>query len=162
METSQLGILLIPMLVGLVLGVLVGALILKLSVKLVEKFSLPYGRACLTVIVAFALGFAINFVIGLVIGLIAAGAGLVSASDPSGLVGLQLVSGGIGLVVGFFINAAVINWMVKRPDGSALGFGRACLVALVYLLIFVVLAAVIGGIVFAIFGTGMLAGLPTQ
>ena len=51
----------------------------------------------------------------------------------------------IGMVIGFLISATMIRALIKRPDGSALGFGRACVVALVQALIGLAILVVVGG-----------------
>jgi hypothetical protein len=49
----------------------------------------------------------------------------------------------VGLVVGFQVNAFIINLMVKAPGGGQMGFGKACLVSLIQYIIYIILAVVI-------------------
>ena len=59
----------------------------------------------------------------------------------------------IVLVAYFLINAAIMNALLKRPDGSQMGFGKAALVTLVALIIQIVL----GVILVFVFGAGIMA-----
>ena len=59
------------------------------------------------------------------------------------------------LVLVFLINSAVINAIVKRPGGVSLGFGTACLISLVQIVIEIVLAVVFG----ILFGAAFLGAL---
>lgn len=144
--------------VGLGVGVLIGGLILKSAIKLMAKFSPGYGRVCLTVLVGSVMSFAISFLLSG-----ATSGDMVDLSKPSSLMStVGMVSGIVAMVVGFLINTVAVNWMVKRPDGSAMGFDRAALVVLFYMVIFLVLTVIAGVIAFAIFGPGIDNATPTQ
>jgi hypothetical protein len=59
------------------------------------------------------------------------------------------------LVLVFLVNSAVINAIVKRPGGTSLGFGTACLVSLVQIVIEIVL-----GVLFTIlFGAALFSAI---
>jgi hypothetical protein len=59
----------------------------------------------------------------------------------------------ISLVANLFITAFFVNLLIKQADGQAIGFGRSCLVSLLYLVVMVVV-----GIVAAI-GLGLVIGI---
>jgi hypothetical protein len=63
------------------------------------------------------------------------------------LVSLALGTSGttsiVCLVLVFLLNSAVINAIVKRPGGTALGFGTACLVSLVQIVIEIILGVIL-------------------
>ena len=158
MEMAALGGMLVMFLVFAVVGLLVAAFILKLSVRFVGGFSPGYLRSLGAVVVAAILGFIVNLVLTMVFGI---GGGMMGAGDPeaaaAAMAGTGMAVMGLGFLVGFFINAFCVNWIIKRPDGSAIGFGRSLLVVLVYMIILVVLA-VIASVVIGMLGLGA-AGL---
>lgn len=159
MDAALEGRVLIWLAACLVVVVLIGGLILRRAVQLVARFSPSYSRACLTVLVGSAVGLAISFLLGLVMES-GTSSGAVDPSEPSSIAGM--VSGVVGMVVGFLINTVVVNWMLRRPDGSAMGYGRAALAVLFYMVMFLVLAVIVGVIVFAIFGGGVMSAIPGQ
>lgn len=142
-----------------VAGVLLGGLFLKLAVKLIEKFPLGYGRACLVAFVSGLASMIVSFIVSMVLAF-AFGATGASEDNYGAVATSMLLSMGIGAVLGFLINAGAIHLLVKRPDGSDLGFGRACLVSLlqllfalvVYLLLVAILMGISGLFMPAIFG----------
>jgi len=157
MEMAALGGMLVMFLVFAVVGLLVAALFLKLSVRIVAGFSPGYLRSLGAVVVAAVLTFIVNLVLTTVFGL---GGGMM-AGDPeaaaAAMAGTGLLAMGLAFVFGFLINAFCVNWLIKRPDGSAMGFGRALLVVLVYMIIVIVLS-IIAGVVIGMLGLGA-AGL---
>ena len=60
----------------------------------------------------------------------------------------------LAFVVQFLVGAAIINLLLLALDGSQIGYGKSCLVQLVYMVIFFVLIIVLG----LVFG-GMMLGL---
>ena len=72
------------------------------------------------------------------------------------LLGAGSLSSLVALVVVFLVYAAVLNALIKRPDGAQICFGKACLVTLVQIIIEIVL----GILLVVIFGAGMLAMIP--
>jgi len=88
------------------------------------------------------------------------------AGNEAAMAGAMMASLGlmaISLLAALFITAFFINLMIKSPDGRAIGYGRSCLVSLLYLVAMVVLGFVasIGiGIIIAMMGLGAgMAGL---
>lgn len=142
---------------------LVGGLVLKFSVSLIEKFSPSYGRSLLAVFLAAVASFVVMFVLALVLGVGAAG--MSDGGDPAAAMSsmgmMPVLINLISLVVSFALMALAVNLLIKRPDGSALGFGRACLVSLLYMAVMVVLAVIIGIVLALVFGAALMgaAGL---
>ena len=65
----------------------------------------------------------------------------------------------ISAIVNLVVISACVNWIIKRPDGSAIGFGRSLLVTLVYMVIFVVISIIVGVVLGMLgMGAGMMAG----
>ena len=157
MEMAALGGMLVMFLVFAVVGLLVAALILKFSVRIAAGFSPGYLRSLGAVVVAAVLGFIVNVILTMVLG---AGGSMMSG-DPeaaaAAMAGTGLAVMGLSLVASFLINAFCVNWLIKRPDGGAIGFGRSLLVVLVYMIILVVLG-IIAGVVIGMLGLGA-AGL---
>jgi hypothetical protein len=130
------------MVTGLIIGlivivvcILIGALIVQLATKLAAGFKPALGTCVVAVIAGLIAGAIVSWLLQMVIG----------------------ASGSwIGLIVGFLLNAFIINLIVKRPDGSQMGFGKACLVSLVqyiiYILIGVVLMVVFAGSMMSLLG----------
>lgn len=168
MEMAAMGGALVIMLVAVIVGLLIAGLILKFSVRLVAGFSPGYGRSLLTVLAAAVLGFIVNIVLTAVFGV---GGGMMggglAGGDPEAAAAAMAGAGmammgvmAVSAIVNLFILAACINWIIKRPGGIAIGFGRSLLAALVYLVIFIVIG-IIFGIVMGMLGlgAGMMAGL---
>lgn len=100
----------------IVVGVLVSALVLSLAYRLVVGHMPDFARALGTVVASWVA----SFVVGLIL------------------------SGGVGhllsFVAQFLVGALVINMLLLAQDGSQIGYGKSCLVQLVYMVIFFVLA----------------------
>jgi hypothetical protein len=83
-------------------------------------------------------------------------AAVVAASIVLGM----LMHGGanewLGAAVEFLIGAAVVNYLLLSENGSRIGYGKACLVQLVYMVIGFVLFVIVAAILAAIFGTAIL------
>ncbi|HEU0152281.1 MAG TPA: hypothetical protein VFQ84_02925 [Arenimonas sp.] len=156
------GMILVIFAVAMVVGLLVAGLILKFSVRLLQGFSPGFGKSVLVVFLAGVVGFIINIVLASVVG-----SGMpdpsVMGTDEAAMAGAMMGSLGvmaIGLVASLFINAFFINLMIKAPDGQAIGYGRSCLVALLYLVAMVVIGIIAGiglGILMAAMGMGAAA-----
>lgn len=113
-----------------VIGVAVSALLLSLAYRLVVGHMPSFARALGTVLA--------SWLASLVVGLILhGGAG-------------HLLS----FVAQFLVGALVINLLLPGQDGSQIGYGKSCLVQLVYMVIFFVLAFVLA----LVFG-GMMLGM---
>lgn len=121
------------LIVGLAIAFAVGALLIMLSTRIVAGFSPKFfPTAFITAVAITIAGVAASWLLGMVLG-------------SGGLSSL------ICLVVVFVLYAAIINVMVKRPDGNQMGFGKSALVTLVLLIIEIV----IGVILVLTFGMGM-------
>ena len=123
-------------LVGFVIAVAFGAAIIMLATKLVAGFSPKFLTAAIAALVAAIACGVVSFGLQMVLG-----AGMLSSL--------------IVLVAFFAINSAIINALVKRPDGSQMGFGKAALVTLLEIIIEIVL----GVILMFVFGAGLFAML---
>ena len=138
---------LVGLLIGFVIGVLIGgaigAVILRFATRCVEKFTPRFWLAFGTALAAYVVALVVNFVVGIFIGLAARVAGLQAET-------IRLIAMSIGAVIGFLITATMIHALIKRPDGSVLGFGRACLIALVQALIGLAILAILFGCVYVI------------
>ena len=123
--------LLVGVLLGCVIGTLVGGWLLRLAVQWMEKFTPGYGRACLVAFLAMLLGAVANLGAGVLLRMGMAGTGWVAGANLPGA-GLMIVATLAGLALGIAIVAALLQVLVRRPNGSALGFERAARVAAVY------------------------------
>ena len=140
-------------------GILLGAVFLRWSVRILQGFQPPYGRALLVVFLATIASFAAST--ALVFGLQAAGmfdvASLAASAEPdpqamAAMLGTQLVISLGNSLVALLATAMFVKLLIEAPDGTALGYGRSLLVALLYVLmmtalmigVVVVLAVVIG------------------
>ena len=141
MGTSSLAALagmgLFAVLVMLVVYVLVGALILSVSFRLVVGTMPSYLRALAAVVLAWVAAFVVSLILRMIL--------------PAGAGGL------LPLAVLFLVGAAVVNYLLLAADGSQIGYGKACVVQLIYMVIVFVLALLIGFIVVSMFGAAILA-----
>lgn len=157
------GMILVIFAVLFVVGLLIAGLVLKFCVRLLQGFSPGYGKSLLVVFLAGVVGFVINIVLSMVMG--------PGMGDPSAMAGGEAAMAGammaslgamaVSLLASLFVTAFFINLLVKAPDGREIGYGRSCLVSLLYLVVMVVLGIVIGiglGIIIAAMGVGA-AGL---
>jgi hypothetical protein len=140
-------------------GLLIGGLVLKFTVRLLQGFSPGYGKSVLVVFLAMVAGFIVNIVLSMVMG-VGSNAALMGG-DEAAMAGAMMASLGlmaISLLASLFITAFFVNLLIKQPDGQAIGYGRACLVSLLYLVVIVVLgiiAAVVLGVVIGIGAAGL-------
>ena len=121
-------------LVAFLIGVSIAGAIVMLATKLVGGFTPKFVMCAVTALVAWIACTVVQFGLGMVLG--------------GGTLTLLIV-----LVAYFVINAAIINALLKRPDGSQMGFGKAALVTLLVLIIEIVL----GVILVFVFGAGIMA-----
>ncbi len=126
---------LFAVLMMVVVGILVGALILSLAFRLVVGIMPSYLRALGAVVLTLVAVFVVSLVLGMLMH--AGGARL------------------LPMIVNFLVGAAAVNYLLLAADGSQIGFGKACLVELVYMVIGFVLALIIGLIVAMVFGAAM-------
>lgn len=83
---------------------------------------------------------------------------LVAVFVVSLVLGMLMHAGGarlLPMIVNFLVGAAAVNYLLLAADGSQIGFGKACVVELVYMAIGFVLALIIGFIVAMVFGAAM-------
>lgn len=137
MGTSSLAALagmgLFGILVMIVVGILLAALVLSVSFRLVVGYMPSYLRA----IGALVLTWIAVVIAMVVVGMVTHGA----------------VGGLLSMIVNFLVGAAVVNYLLLAQNGSQIGYGKACMVQLVYSVIGIVLGAIIVGIVAVFFGS---------
>lgn len=140
MGTSTLAALagmgLFAIVVMIVVGIALAALVLGVAFRLVVGYMPSYLRALGAVVLTWIAGAVAMAVIGMV---------------NSGGAG-----GFLSLAVQFLVGAAVVNYLLLSQNGSRIGFGKACVVQVIYLVIFIVLAVILVALMAAFFG-GMLA-----
>ena len=122
------------MLIMIVGGILIGALVLCLAFRLVVGYMPSYLRSIGVILLTFVAVAVASVVLGM---LMHGGGGLLPA------------------IVNFLVGAAVVNYLLLSQDGSQIGFGKACLVQLVYMVIGLVLALIIGVVLAMVFGIAM-------
>lgn len=125
-------------LIGLIIVILIAALLLSVSNRIVNGFMSHYGRTIGVVIIAGIVSGIINWVLGKVLGFLP-----------------MLAMRGVGIIVAILIGGLILNWLVRRPDGSPLGYPRAALAFLVYEIIVLIITA---GLVMLV-GGAMMAGM---
>jgi len=121
-------------LIAFVVAVAIGAAIIMLATRLVAGFTPKFLIAAIAALVASIAGAVVSFGLQMVLG-------------AGGLSSLLVV------VIYFLLNSAIINALIKRPDGSQMGFGKAALVTLLEIIIEIVL----GIILVFVFGAGIMA-----
>lgn len=122
--------------IALAIGIAVGAGILMLAARVGAGFTPKFPISAATVVVEFIAAAIVSWILHMVLG-------------------MGALSSLISLVVVFLVYAAIANAMLKRPDGGQMGFGKACLVTLVQIIIEIVLGVIL---VFA-FGATMFSML---
>jgi hypothetical protein len=75
--------------------------------------------------------------------------GMVSSGGGGGL---------LSLIVQFLGGAFVVNYLLLSQNGSQIGFGKACLVQVIYLVIFLVLAMIFAALMAVFFGSMLAHG----
>jgi len=123
-------------LIALIVGIAIGAGILMLSTRIVAGFTPKFPISAVTVIVEFIAAAIVSWILHLILG----------ASSIGSI---------IALIVIFLVYAAIINALIKKPDGAQMGFGKACLVTLVEIVIEIIL----GIILFFVFGAALFGGM---
>lgn len=139
MGTSTLAALagmgLFAILVMIVVGVLLAALVLSVAFRLVVGYMPSYLRALGAVVLTWIAAAVAMVVVG-----------MVSHGSAGGL---------LSLVVQFLVGAAVVNYLLLAQNGSQIGYGKACVVELVYMVIGFVLALVVGLLLAMVFGAAL-------
>jgi hypothetical protein len=123
----------------------VGAGIIMLATRLVAGFTPKFLTALIAAIIETIAAGVISWCLGMVLG----GGALSSL---------------LSLVIVFVAYAAILNAIVKRPDGSQMGFGKACLVTLVEIIIEIVLGVILffvfGSVLLGMIGMGAAGAMP--
>lgn len=130
---------LFAMLAMVVVGVLLAALVLSVAFRLVVGYMPSYLRALGVVVLATIVAVLVSVVLGMV-------AGSLLHGGPGGL---------LSMAVQFLVGAALVNYRLPSQTGGQIGFGKACLVELVYLVIGAVLAMIIGLLMMLLFGAAV-------
>ena len=142
MGTSSLAALagmgLFAMLVMIVVGILVAALVLSVAFRLVVGVMPSYLRALGAVVLSWVAGAVAMVIIG-----------MVSSGGGGGL---------LSLIVQFLVGAFVVNYLLLSQNGSQIGFGKAGLVQVIYLVIFLVLAMIFAALMAVFFGSMLAHG----
>ena len=115
-----MGTVLVTIVVTLFIAIAIGALIIMLATKIAAGFGPRFGQAFLAALAATILAALLSWIIGMVLG-------------SGGIASL------VSLVLVFLLNSAIINAIVKRPDGLQMGFGKACLVSLIQIVIEIII-----------------------
>lgn len=126
----------VPMLVMVVIGILVAAMVLCVAFRLVVGYMSSYVRSLSVVLLTVA---AVAVVL-VVLGIVMPGA----AND--------MTAAAVGLLAGI----ATVNHLLPSENGIRIGYGKACLVQLVYLVINFVLVMIVSAVLAVVFGTAML------
>jgi hypothetical protein len=120
-------------------GIAIGAANMMLSTKHAGGYTPKFSSAAITTIVQFIAAGVVSWLLAMVLG-------------SGGLSSL------VSLVVIFLLYAAITNALLKRPDGGQMGFGRACLVTLIQIIIEIILGVILA-FVFGAAIFGMFAGM---
>ncbi|HTH68723.1 MAG TPA: hypothetical protein VL545_10730 [Rhodanobacter sp.] len=133
MFAALAGMGLFAILMMIVVGVLLAALVLSVAFRLVVGYMPSYLRAIGALVLTW-----IAAAVAMVL------VGMVTRGSAGGL---------LSLLVQFLVGAAVVNYLLLAQNGSQIGYGKACVVQLVYLVIGIVLGVIIGGIMMVFFGS---------
>jgi hypothetical protein len=134
-----MGTVILYVLVMLLVAIAVGAAIIMLATRIVAGFTPKFLTAAIAAVVETIAAGVISYVLNMVLG-------------AGGLSSL------LALVIVFVAYAAILNALVKRPDGSQMGFGKSCLVTLVEIIIEIVLSIIL----FFVFGSVLIGILGTM
>ncbi|MEO5830238.1 MAG: hypothetical protein ABIQ36_06685, partial [Rhodanobacter sp.] len=129
---------LFAVLVMIVVGILLAALVLSVAFRLVVGYMPSYLRALGAVVLTWIAGIVAMVVIG-----------MVSSGSAGGL---------LSLIVQFVVGAFVVNRLLLSQNGSQIGFGKACVVQVIYLAIFIVLAMILAALMAVFFGSMLAHG----
>lgn len=159
MGIGAIGGVIAGLLVMMLVGLPIAALILKLSVRIAAGFSPGFLRSLGVVVLATVVGFFLNAAFSMLFGIGDIGAGgdpEAAAAAMAGAGAAILGAMGLSLLAGFLVTALLVNLLIKRADGSAIGFGRSLLVVLVYAVILTVVGIIVG-VGLAMLGVGAAA-----
>jgi hypothetical protein len=130
------------LIIFLAVGIAIGAGILMLAARVGAGFTPKFPISVGTVIVQFIGAAIVSWLLRMVLGM-------------GGLASL------LTLIVVFLVYSAISNALLKRPDGAQMGFGKACLVTLVQIIIQIILGVILA-FVFGAAIFGMLGGVMTH
>lgn len=129
------GMSLLAIVLVVVVGIALAALLLTVSFRLVVGSMPSYLRAM--------------------------GAVLLTAIASAVALGLAhaLLGGGrlLAFVVQFLVGAAMVNWLLLAGNGLRIGYGKACLVQLVYLVMEIVIGVLLAIAMAVLFGAAVLS-----
>jgi hypothetical protein len=124
----------------LAVGIAIGAGILMLAARVGAGFMPKFPISVGTVIVQFIAAFIVSWLVRMVLGM-------------GGLASL------VSLIVVFLAYAAISNALLKK-DGGQMGFGKACLVTLIQIIIQIILGVILvfvfGAAIFGMLGGAMM------
>ncbi len=130
----------ITFIIAILVGIAIGAGILLLSTKLGAGFTPKFPIAAATTVVEFIAAGVVSYILHMVLG-------------------MGALSSLLSLIVIFLVYAAIVNAMLKRPDGAQMGFGKACLVTLIEIIIEIVLGIILmfvfGAALFGMMGSAL-------
>lgn len=138
--------------VGVALGTLIGAVILRASCSFFNRLgassgsSVPepsFGQAMLITFVTTVVNFAASFVVGMMVGV--GGAAAAARGGQAAATGINLLAQAISLPITFLILAGMMAAMLPTS------FGKACLVALIYIAIVIVIVVIIAVLIAVLF-----------
>ena len=125
----------LAMLIMIVGGILLAGLLLCVAFRMVVGYMPSYLRSVGAIVLTFVAVVAVSIVLRMIL-----------PGSASGL---------LTLVVQFLIGAAVVNYLLLAQNGSRIGYGKACLVQLVYLVMQILLGLIIGVIIAVVFGAAL-------
>lgn len=134
LSSAIAGMGLLAILFMVVVVIAFGALMLSLAYRLVVGYMPSYLRALAVVVVTTIVSWIVILVLHVV-----------------------MVSGGrlLGFVVQFLVGAAMVNYLLSSSTGQPIGYGKACLVQLVFLVLEIVLGVILAIIAVTLFGIGL-------
>lgn len=125
-------------LVMIVVGILVAAGVLSVAFRLVVGYMPSYLRALGAVVLTWIAGVVAMVIIG-----------MISSGGAGGF---------LSLIVQFLVGAFAVNRLLLSQNGSQIGFGKACVVQVIYLVIFIVLAMIFAALMAVFFGSMLAHG----
>jgi hypothetical protein len=122
---------LVGVVLGLVLAVAIGGALLRLAVKWRDGFAPGYLRCCGVVALSGVLGAIATFAIGGVFTFLRMRTGVSLDGGVGWMPGL--LASALGFAVSVLVTGAVVQFLVRRPDGGTLPYARAIAIAAIYL-----------------------------
>lgn len=125
----------LAMLIMIVGGILLAGLLLCVAFRMVVGYMPSYLRSVGAIVLTFVAVVAVSIVLRMIL-----------PGSASGL---------LTMVVQFLVGAAVVNYLLLAQNGSRIGYGKACLVQLVYLVMQILLGLIIGVVIAMVFGAAL-------